>query len=174
MFLKECKKKFDVIVEGKENEGYVEWKRWIVEQVKEYDVIRLTNLCKRCEIKLKTCCKDDGFSVFAIFTHIVSCILIALPFVGGMVFSAFTTSSSVYQDALEESVMQEYVLIVQEAITKLSTGIISYIIIGACSSIVLLAIMSAIDARMVRENNKSKIFYEELIEILEECLSKLT
>ncbi len=33
----ECRKRFDEIPAGKENKGYVEWEKWVLEQVRDYD-----------------------------------------------------------------------------------------------------------------------------------------
>ena len=50
---KQCYKKFCKITDGKENEGYGEWKEWVLKQIESYDKKQLTNLEKRTEIKLK-------------------------------------------------------------------------------------------------------------------------
>ena len=50
---KQCYKKFCKIKDGKENEGYGEWKEWVLKQIESYDKKQLTNLEKRTEIKLK-------------------------------------------------------------------------------------------------------------------------
>ena len=50
---KQCYKKFCKITDVKENEGYGEWKEWILKQIESYDKKQLTNLEKRTEIKLK-------------------------------------------------------------------------------------------------------------------------
>ena len=50
---KQCYKKFCKITDGKENEGYGEWKEWVLKQIESYDKKQLTNHEKRTEIKLK-------------------------------------------------------------------------------------------------------------------------
>lgn len=50
---KQCYKKFCKITDGKENEGYGEWKEWVLKQIESYDKKQLTNLEKRTEIKVK-------------------------------------------------------------------------------------------------------------------------
>ena len=50
---KQCYKKSCKITDGKENEGYGEWKEWVLKQIESYDKKQLTNLEKRTEIKLK-------------------------------------------------------------------------------------------------------------------------
>lgn len=43
---KQCYKKFCKITDGKENEGYGEWKEWVLKQIESYDKKQLTNLEK--------------------------------------------------------------------------------------------------------------------------------
>lgn len=172
MDIKECRRKFDIIVEGRENEGYVEWKKWITEEIKKYDDNSLANLVKRCEIEYKKLCEDDGFKIFPIFTHLLSTILIVIPFVGNVMISSFGILSGTYQEAIEEAGMKEYATIVNESISKLSSGIFSLTIIGIAIFIILLPIMSALDAQIAKVKSNKKIFWEELTVILKKCLRK--
>lgn len=165
---KQCYKQFCKITDGKENEGYIEWKEWVLEQVKGYDKKQLTNLVKRTEInvkKMEASCqiKDQGIMPYGI-----SLMSLLLTLVVTVYLSSMGNIINIYSQTVPDEIIEKYGKIV----TEFSTSETNSMLIFCGVIIILLIILLASEAwarkKILRYKYNSKIYYEELLKILEE------
>lgn len=161
---KECREKFDVIVKGKENEGYVEWKKWIIEQIKGYNQEQIQNLIKRNEIRLKQATADDGFSLSSFVAQCVTCLIAVITFLGSLIMTVLNIEIDAYTMEFEgESNLPEMVV---QVMLKNASDVIDLVGIAVLFCILWVGFAVYKDARTKRKKNDDKIYYEELLIVL--------
>lgn len=172
---KQCYKKFCKITGGKENEGYEEWKEWVLKQIENYDKKQLMNLKKRTQIKLKNKEADCNIKQYKIMPYGISIIGLLLPIAVTLYYSSISDMVGIYSQAVpKDSVtIYTYAQSIGDIITAGTSDILRLccLICTICLSLLVIEICGhEIFARM---KYSRKIYYEELLEILEEKLLQM-
>lgn len=151
---KQCYKQFCKITDGKENEGYIEWKEWVLEQIESYDKKQLTNLEKRTEIKLKNKEADCNIKQQTISSY-------GIPVVCAMFSIIVTIIVSPMKNA-------EY--------NDMSRMIEFLYMNGVFFSLAI--VIALIEIKMIENSSRKKyswkLYFEELLKILEEKLVQMS
>ena len=151
---KQCYKKFCKITDGKENEGYGEWKEWVLKQIESYDKKQLTNLEKRTEIKLKNKEADCNIKQQSISSY-------GIPVVCAMFSIIVTIIVSPMKNA-------EY--------NDMSRMIEFLYMNGVFFSLAI--VIALIEIKRIENSSRKKyswkLYFEELLKILEEKLVQMS
>lgn len=170
---KQCYKKFCKITGGKENEGYEEWKEWVLAQIKDYDEKQLVNLEKRTKLKLKDQEAVCNLKEYVITPYGISIIGLLLPIVVTLYYSSVSDQVGIYTQVVPKDSIVTYVQEVGKIIENSMNSMM-----GLCGRVcvaLLLILAFEIWARkkIARMRYSWKIYYEELLEILEEKLLQM-
>ena len=151
---KQCYKKFCKITDGKENEGYGEWKEWVLKQIESYDKKQLTNLEKRTDIKLKNKEADCNIKQHTISSY-------GIPVVCAMFSIIVTIIVSPMKNA-------EY--------NDMSRMIEFLYMNGVFFSLAI--VIALIEIKRIENSSRKKyswkLYFEELLKILEEKLVQMS
>ena len=166
----ECRKRFDEIPAGKENKGYVEWEKWVLEQVRDYDEGKLKNLIKRIEIELKLMECDSGLKdILKEFTPIISVILT----VSITVIIAFTSSIyDIYPLNIDMQSVDKFAESIGSSLFELYGKILKFYIAFTFLYMLYILIDKWIDRNRLLRRTRKKVYYEELLEILKIEMTK--
>ena len=170
---KQCYKKFCKITGGKENEGYEEWKEGVLAQIKDYDEKQLVNLEKRTKLKLKDQEAVCNLKEYVITPYGISIIGLLLPIVVTLYYSSVSDQVGIYTQVVPKDSIVTYVQEVGKIIENSMNSMM-----GLCGRVcvaLLLILAFEIWARkkIARMRYSWKIYYEELLEILEEKLLQM-
>lgn len=165
---KECKKRFVKITKGTENQGYTDWKKWIYQEVEDYNEEKMENLIKRYEIRLKSVSEDDAFRFFSIITQIVTILAAMFPFVTNVILTSLSTNISVYNFDNNIELMQKFTHIVNDTMQEIGNLLITWGTIYFIILCIAVLVAKQIDAWHFNRRVKNKIFYEELLLVLKE------
>lgn len=170
---KQCYKQFCKITDGKENEGYGEWKEWVLKQIESYDKKQLTNLEKRTKLKLKDIDVRCNLKQYTIMSYGISIIGLLLPIAVTLYYSSISDMVGIYSQAVPKDSISSYAQNMGDIITT-GMGDVLRLCCIICS-ILLLVLVFEIWARkkIARMRYSWKIYYEELLEILEEKLLQM-
>ena len=167
----ESLKKFKKILETKENEGYLEWKDWVLDQIKNFNRIGMSNLIKRTEIRIKLLESGDAGQ------NLLKDVAAFLP----AIIAAFVTLSmeplsnmfEVYNSKVEMDIINEYALLVAESTLEQSGLIMKFCMLFILIFIIALLAERWLDKRANQKNAMLKAYYEELLEVLKEKMDKM-
>lgn len=166
----ECRKRFDEIPAGKENKGYVEWEKWVLEQVRDYDEGKLKNLIKRIEIELRLMQCDSGLKdILKEFTPIISVILTVFI----TIIIALTSSIyGIYPPNIDMQSVDEFAEIIGSSLFELYGEILKFYIAFTFLYMLCILIDKCIDRNRLLRRTRKKVYYEELLEILKIEMTK--
>ena len=170
---KECQKRFNKIIKRKENEGYVEWRKWVVGQIEDYDAEKLQNLVKRTEINMKMAEEDCYLKVPGIMVNVISLAAVLITAIVTMLLTTMGDVFDVYNNQIDKSMLNKYAELVSETMMELSgqnlSGCGTFIIIY----MILLSVENLISEKNILRRARTKIYYAELLDILkDEMVSK--
>ena len=162
----ECRKRFDKIILGIENESYTSWERWVLEQIKDCNEEQILNMIKRIELKLKIVSIDEDFKTFPIMGHFGTILLTLIPFLGGFIITSFNIQIEAYKTVIADNDMYQFAEILNNTITKLGTQITTMACIYALVIFVFIVIAKLWDSHSLKKRYKDRIYYEELLKVL--------
>lgn len=170
---KTCYKKFKKIRDRKEKEGYDEWKSWVLAQIKDYDEKQLVNLEKRTKLKLKDQEAVCNLKEYVITPYGISIIGLLLPIVVTLYYSSISDQVGIYTQVVPKDSIVTYVQEVGKIIENSINSMMG--LCGKVCVVLLLILAFEIWARkkIARMRYSWKIYYEELLEILEEKLLQM-
>lgn len=168
----ECRKKFDKIINGIDNEGFADWRKWIAEQIINFDEEKMQNMIKRNEIRLKRSEQDDEFRLFSMNSQFTTIIAMLIPFAGTIVMTALNTQIGTLSLGADAEVTKSISLIVENTMQEVGKNLISFGVSYGILFAVLATISKYIDAKKLNKKNWDKIYYEELLYVLREELEK--
>ena len=178
---KECYKRFKKICKKKENEGYVDWKKWVKEQVKYYNEEKMENIRKRYEIKLKFMGDGKRIGVFQMFTQLMTVTIpictVLVTLTSNFIFAEADVARNLSDNIanLSDNIANKNDIIADIA-NRLS-GILNILKETADSLIILIAIVAILfmifiyiscflDNKFYEARDRRKTYYEEIIKVL--------
>lgn len=166
---RDCYKKFKNICKKKENEGYTDWKKWVKDQVKEYDEEKMENLIKRYELKLKFMGEEKRIGVFQMFTQLMV-MMVPICTVLITLASTFIIAEANTVGTLSEQAENpvNYISGLSDILTETCYSMIKSISIIAVIFAVLLFIACIGENKFRESDDKKKTYYAELIQVLSE------
>lgn len=167
---KECRERFDKITKGLENKGYMDWKKWVLEQVEDYTDEKLQNLVKRTEIKLRMADEERGLIAPDIMKEFIPFITILLTTLVTTVVAMVNTTTTIYNSRIDEAHVVEYAELIGNASSELFGQLLAACAVYAVVYMLLYALEKHLDRRTLSNKAKTRIYYRELLEILREKL----
>lgn len=167
---KECRAKFDKVTAGLENQGYMDWKKWVLKQVEGYSDDKLQNLIKRTEIKLKIEEENRELTTLDMMKACLSVITIMLTTLATITVAMVNTITSIYNSYIDKADINEYAKIIENMSEKMFGQLLAVCVFFAMVYIIFYAIEKVFDSKMLLKKAKMKVYYRELLEILKEKL----
>lgn len=171
---KELFKKFKKIKIGKENEGYIEWKKVILEEIKKMDEHLLQNMYYRYKFKVKDLSKTHR--KLKISTLIVNLIGAAIPIIAAIIGAFMVITDRLTSIATE---MADYLNSPEEVFRtaidieeELMAGILTVGTILVIGVLLYFSISWIVDEICISQQIEREIYNEEMVKILREEIRK--
>lgn len=162
---KECLKIFNNITKKGENEGYCDWEKYVIKEIKNYNEEKLLNLEKRTEIKYEKIA-GDRYAVGPIMQQILSVAVLLMTFVVTSVLAIMGTFVATYNFEMDQEVALKFSTLVGN--TLFSFGYESVLLAYILSGILLLLWIVSVfyDAWKRKMTKDKKVYYEELLKVI--------
>jgi hypothetical protein len=167
-------KDFRKIVKKKENEGYVDWKKSVISEVSELSKESLENMIKRYEIKLAML--DEKKEITG-----VQALTVALPLIVVTITVAVQCYSSVLGNMISamnglKNTIKDQTKFIGDIGKILNDGyaeLLTSCWYGIVAILLLIAFVCGFTNYLYKVDTRRKIFYKELLLILNEQMVKL-
>ena len=161
---KECYKKFNKIVLGKEGEGYCEWKDWVEKEVVSYDECKIKNALKRYEIKLSNLENKKDIDICGIINQSVPLFIALMPIIVSIFSPLITSMVGITNSGNNKNA--QYISNMGEILNEWCEGVLEIIEIISIICIVLIGIAYIVNYICCTHIAKKKTYYTMIIEIL--------
>ena len=165
---KESKQRFKKIIKGKENQGYTNWKKWVLEEIKDYDDEKMQNIIKRYEIKLEREERDESANLFSLVSQYIVVFIALVPYLGNIVLTSVCTQIGVYNFETNEQMQQEFLNIVRDLLQEIGDQLSKTGSDVALGCIVFIALARCVDLYMSGRNSWNIAYYKEMLSVLKE------
>lgn len=167
---KECFKRYLKIQKKIENEGYVEWKCWIQDEIKDYDIHKIKNMLERYKIEME-CLNEKYISSTEIIMQLLPIIVMVITLVITITNSTFSNIIGICNGVVQNvEDITGYVSNSTEVITKASNEMSNLVLKGTLIILLLVFICYISDIWLQRRKAFRKLYCKKVIEILEEKL----
>ena len=168
---KEGFKRFVEITKAKENEGYLEWKKWVLEKVDGCKPDRLLNMIKRIEIKKEVLSEKRDYQ--SLLKDIIPFLTVFLTSFVTLTITPLSNLFAAYNSNIEKDIVDEYAKLVTNTSLETSELVLTYCMLFVAILALALAFEKWYDIKNMRSNAMLKIYYGELLVILREKLEDM-
>lgn len=165
---KESKQRFKRIINGKENQGYTNWKKWVLDEIKGYDDEKMQNIIKRYEIKMEREERDERANLFSLVSQYIVIFAALVPYLGNIVLTSVCTQIGVYNFETNAQMQQEFSNIVRNTLQEIGELLSQTGAIVAIGCVILIGLARCVDTYMSGRNSWNIAYYKEMLNVLKE------